>query len=429
MKQLIPLMTLFLGASLTAMEKVQNQDVSNKDFIRAAHLCIIAAMKDLIREGADANTRDKEHGATALHWVIGSRLVNEEGQLRAIKFLLDSTDIDINQANNLGTTPLMWAIFSSKLKIAKFLLQYNDLHATVQKPGRKIDAAAVNDAGDSAMSYITVLLKASPDDKELLELRELLLENGAQKADAVTRPVYFERKDDGGLVSELLENGSKPYHQIRSALQTEGKAAALQVARDILQNEEDYVHWSAYHLAISQDQKALVEIMIEAGFEFDKRYISDRDRWGIGETPIELAKSYQATKIVELLTDYDTFADSLANISATPELVTEFVKKGYSLSFRTTAFNSALTLVIKSHRNLEVAKALVAAGAPVNESKSTYLLSPLALAVTEGAEDIACLLIKNKADITKLLHSEILTPKALATLMSCIQKVFGEKFK
>jgi len=73
-------------------------------------------VKCLIENGAYINAKDK-HGNTPLH--IAARA----GNLRLVKYLVETKGVDINSQNNDGETPLHLADFSGKQSILKCFLE------------------------------------------------------------------------------------------------------------------------------------------------------------------------------------------------------------------------------------------------------------------------------------------------------------------
>ncbi len=117
----------------------------NEDLLQALKRCDFEKVKDLIKKGADVNSKSKtgvtplqrfcskghiddvkflveqgadihardDSGETPLHWAI-------LGDLDVVKFLIEN-GADVNAKDGMDLTPLYWAVVNHKLEIAEYL--------------------------------------------------------------------------------------------------------------------------------------------------------------------------------------------------------------------------------------------------------------------------------------------------------------------
>src|SRR5947209_12260127 len=162
---------LFLAATLGAADRT----VSDRfyDAIRAGDN---VALQELIRGGADVNTRDAR-GASPLFYAASV------GSSEAMRLLI-AAGSDVNARTAFGATPLMW----STADIAKVRLLL----------GKGADASAKSKQGNTALQ----IASAQAGNVEVLRL---LVEHGASVKDSVnamgnTPLIRAPRTDDVGLV-------------------------------------------------------------------------------------------------------------------------------------------------------------------------------------------------------------------------------------
>ncbi len=104
---------LFSNIGYAAEIKYHGKQDINKDLIRFIHLKDVQMVKELIRKGADVNT--KELGMPALIYAV-------RGNSIEIIYLLLENGADINKSNRGGETALMYAVLTDKFFIVGELI-------------------------------------------------------------------------------------------------------------------------------------------------------------------------------------------------------------------------------------------------------------------------------------------------------------------
>ncbi len=174
MKLLNFLSALILILSAAAIAAAQNSPIDNA-LRQSAQDGDVAAVKALIADGANVNSRDKT-GGTALLWVAPAR-DNPE----MVKLLIAS-GADVNAADNRGETALMIAASQSNPGIMRALIE----------AGAKVNAR--NDKG------VTALMSAAAR-ANVVEIK-ILLANGA---DATIKD------KEGRVAADFARAGAKNY--------------------------------------------------------------------------------------------------------------------------------------------------------------------------------------------------------------------------
>ncbi|MBM3779507.1 MAG: hypothetical protein FJW23_14930 [Acidimicrobiia bacterium] len=116
------------------------------DAVRARH---VPAVRSLLRQGADVNTRQPD-GATALHWAVEL----DEPDLVA---LLVRAGADVDASNDLGVTPLFLACDAGSARLAALLLDAG-ARPDARTAGGETPLMAAVHAGSTAA--VTALLSA-----------------------------------------------------------------------------------------------------------------------------------------------------------------------------------------------------------------------------------------------------------------------------
>jgi ankyrin repeat protein len=87
------------------------------DIIIAAQTGNVGGLQALLDGGANINSRDQEHGRTAISWAAGSRSKD------AVDTLLKKK-AEVNSKDNDGRTPLSWAARNGRIAAVRSLLLY-----------------------------------------------------------------------------------------------------------------------------------------------------------------------------------------------------------------------------------------------------------------------------------------------------------------
>jgi len=180
---------------------------------RAARLGRSNAVRKLIAEGADVDSRDRE-GYSALHYAV------RRNDLELVEFLL-SRGADANLPTLTGDTPLHIAVSQADARLAKLLLDrgaFTDAANSLEQRPLHVAAAV----GRTGTARLLIERKAQINPKDLgrqtplhraaiygrREVAELLLANGAD-AGAVTRrslpPFAYARERGHEELADLLD--------------------------------------------------------------------------------------------------------------------------------------------------------------------------------------------------------------------------------
>jgi ankyrin repeat protein len=151
------------ACGIISMISAMDQSNLDEQVIAAVQRGDIAHLQRLKDQKANFNIKDKKFRATGLHWAIGAPGLSEEKRLQVIKFLLENTPVNVDEANGLGTTPLLYAVFAQKLDLVKELLKH------------KADVNIPNNAGDTPIRYAGMYSDES--------IKQELLKAGAKKSD------------------------------------------------------------------------------------------------------------------------------------------------------------------------------------------------------------------------------------------------------
>ncbi len=240
----------------------------NKALMIAAKKGSVDTVKDLLRQGARVNAKDKK-GRTSLHWAAYN------GHTDVVLTLLEA-GADVLVKDSKGETPLTLAKSRKRSAAAVKLLT-----SVVREKVRKI----LSERGIQRSTYSAELRTAF--EKEDCELISLLLTAGA---DADT-----EDKNSGKtLLREAAEQG-KP-----------------QVVRAFLEGGADVKAalsggWSKLHFAASAGLTDRVRKLLESGADVNAKDEVD------GDTPLHEAVSNGYTDIVRLLLDAGADVNAKSN--------------------------------------------------------------------------------------------------------------------
>ena len=101
-----------------------NQTQLNNQLLEASEKGDINMVKQLIREGADVNNANN-YGYTPLMWA------NTRGHLEIVKYLMEQ-GANVNQADIDGWTPLIWASRNGHLEIVKYLVSQGADYSSIK---------------------------------------------------------------------------------------------------------------------------------------------------------------------------------------------------------------------------------------------------------------------------------------------------------
>ncbi len=281
-----PLLLVSYAMSMERVAPIATNSTFDEQVIPAAGAGRIGRLRSLVELDANINVRDNEYGATALHWAIGSkdRDMTDEKRLATVQFLLNETEIDVNLTNKSGSTPLVYAIFLKRTKIAEELIKHD-----------KTDVNIANDLGNTAIIHAQITAKSQT-------LYELLLKRRGEKTEAYQSPMIVPRKQ----TDQFMSNGFEPYHELSVSISHETHDASLARAHDIVKNGEDYVGRAraAFSLAISQGNIDIVKLLIEAGIQVNYRVLYGGVLF-VSQSPVELAKNYDNAELTTFLSAWD----------------------------------------------------------------------------------------------------------------------------
>jgi len=176
------------------------------------------------------------------------------GDLVGIKDLVEQ-GADINSKDELGWTPLYWAVSMGRQEMTEFLISKGALVDIRTKNGRTPLRQAVQ-AGT-------------------VKLVKLLISKGA-------------------VVKAKDKQGNTPLHRALAAGHHE--IVELLIAKGADVNAKTRVNWTPLHQAAIGGHKDVVEILIAHGAD-----VTVKDRWG--RTPLDWAKVRKHIEIVEVLTE------------------------------------------------------------------------------------------------------------------------------
>ena len=128
----------------------------NSALIQAARGSDVTKVKQLLKQGADVNTKD-EDGRTALMEAVGSINI---GCTETVRTLIDA-GADVNAKNKNGSTALMWAVIFPRTEVVKALIDAGaDVNAknkygetalmSAESSGHTDTAEALIDAGNDS---------------------------------------------------------------------------------------------------------------------------------------------------------------------------------------------------------------------------------------------------------------------------------------
>eukprot|EP00111_Clytia_hemisphaerica_P021653 TCONS_00063669-protein len=334
------------------------------------------------------------------------------GDIKTIKYLVKKQGIDVNTAEEIsGSTPLIWSIINSKVKVAKLLLRMGaDIHSGSFNEKTAFDWAEANN--DSKMLSLLQKNEASKTTFKLLPniLRKLGIGHGGQKAlKSPTDSIHTAagRRNNYTLKTLLKENsedintkntkGDSPLHTaIKSHRISTTKFLLVSGADMSVRDEEGFL---PLHVAVINNKNKkcdeILKNMVMRGADIMVRDASGRNALDMAFLNDDLRSVKIICKSLPPNTTHllDVFGHAIGNDSV--ELM-QLLLKRWPRGVKDEDGNSLLHMAILKG-NFEM----------VSEVVNTFDVSttnnngdtPLHLAVSKRLNEIVCLLLHNNADV------------------------------
>ncbi len=378
----------------------------------------------LVEKDADINTKDREGSIPLQNAAV-------KGYLDIAKILVEKGS-DVNYKDNNDVTPLHFACMSGNFKLVKFLIDKGaDINA-VSKAGRKPIFEAVWGAD---LETIRFLEKMGGDLKDVnsygntpihfaarngnIELIEYILSKGYdlnQKNDAGQVPIVWAVAGNTPEVIKFLKEKGADIN----AKDSDGKSLMFNAAArgsketiELLQsygldiNEKDNFGMTPLLSAI-RGGKETVEFLLDKGAEIaPKECMSGNSCTIDGTTTLHHAMYANNPEIVELLIKRKAPLNVIDSNGSTPlmiavnrgsdEIAQLLIDNGADPDIKDIAYGRTALHIAASKGYQKIASVLVSKGAEVNITDNNGH-SPLYSALYHGNDQIAKLLIKNKAE-------------------------------
>jgi ankyrin repeat protein len=296
----------------------------NAILLKAAETGNIATVRNSLRDGADANTTNKD-GNTPLMWAA------EKGHIEIVKLLIEAK-ADVNAKEKDGWTALIEASAGGHLKIAAMLIEF----------GAEINAAKAN--GETAL-----MLAANNGHEEFVKM---LLSKGAavnaKREDGNTALMRASSNGHTEIVKILIEKRAdvnakeKGWATALTYATAGGHLAVLQVliAEGANVNAQDDAGLTALKLALLSGKTEVVELLKKSGANVDKafeeellmkRYQADLSKINAPYVRNFKAKQKKSGSCLKEHTRMEEDGDAMLFINDTPEseAVAVYAKKNF----------------------------------------------------------------------------------------------------
>ncbi|KAI9927582.1 hypothetical protein AWENTII_006412 [Aspergillus wentii] len=317
--------------------------------------------------------------------------------LRMVKTLLDY-GADVNLTNCDGYTPLDYAIRRENKELIELLL-------TAGADVTNFDLGAESAQDEKSLSYILGFRR-----RDFGFLRPL----SAQWAKMKRATLFAAAMDDRELLKKILHSGGKVDEPSRlgiTALTASACRGNMEIAQLLLQHGADvngriltegnnHALITPLHAAAKDSRMEMAKMLLASGASIDE-VSSD------GMTALDHAISRQDTEMTVFLLDSGAKPES----SSTPEtaiqialryrnmeVVKALIAAGADVNTQSLEMSSPLHIAVHM-RGLSVVQMLVQAGADVNATDPLLGITPFHLAVSKGMADIAHYLLENGANL------------------------------
>nr|prf alpha latrotoxin [Latrodectus tredecimguttatus] len=302
------------------------------------------------------NERDKD-GFTPLHYAI-------RGGERILEAFLNQISIDVNAKSNTGLTPFHLAIIKNDWPVASTLLG-----------SKKVDINAVDENNITALHYAAILGYLETT-KQLINLKEI-------NANVVSSP---------GLLSAL-------HYAI--LYKHDDVASFLMRSSNVNVNLKALGGITPLHLAVIQGRKQILSLMFDIGVNIEQK--TDEKY-----TPLHLAAMSKYPELIQILLDQGSNFEAKTNSGATPLHLATFKGKSQAalillnneVNWRDTDENGQMPIHGAAMTGLlDVAQAIISIDATVVDIEDKNSDTPLNLAAQNSHIDVIKYFIDQGADI------------------------------
>jgi ankyrin repeat protein len=287
---------------LVLRHKQVDIDASIKDGSTALHYAIdqnnVNVVRVLLEKGADPNKRNNG-GRTPLRFAVEAAL-SFTGETQILHLLFANENVNINERDESGSTPLHYAFMKSNVTIARCLIESGANPNIADVNGFTPLFAAVTFAKD--VNIVELLLNHKDVDVNCLS-------NKGENS------LYYAKKNLHGLgeriANRLKEKGAvdTEVKMLKKYVQSNGTGEAEQIDSSndsqikTERDEVDCIASKALHDAIIKSDVERVEILIVTGLDFTK------PKWGEkGINALHLAsKCAKTTELIDIILENGQF--------------------------------------------------------------------------------------------------------------------------
>ena len=313
---------------------------SDKQLYEAILMQDFPQVQSILSQGANASAR--ENGRPLLGWAAQS------GNIKIVAALLKAGANPNDADTGVGHTPLMRAIETQQVEIAKLLLKLKANPNAVAKDGKSCLSLAIESKKPEIVSALIAagvelntipkendppaLIAAQDGSSESLEILKLLAQGGADLNAsnlAYTPLSYAIEQGNGDLVKTLLAIGANPNAKTQSGkypleLALDQSALFAELLKAKANPNVSLSGDSTPLLMAVQDEKAYaVKLLLEAGADATKPDSS-------GRSPLDLAKQSSDPEIANLLKKHLNL-DAIDVNASTPPVLAIDSSKGCSI--------------------------------------------------------------------------------------------------